>query len=582
MGLQPLHSDGIQRDGLVSPSLRDWLCPLPHLKILTSGTPRQPSMTDRRLLWLATGRLRSSLRHSRNLFALAIFILKIAIRTSTRLVCAFGPALCFVLVFYLCRLMWLDRMAEVWPPAVPVPRIVFVLTLVATPIWGLVMALFYPLRSATFWLWNRLLRSLSRYSNRRREHYWPLQHLSRASVDLGEGSNEIEDRTHRSGVHGYRWWFAAYVGYLSVAVLGMYMLCTYEQPVDHRFKLDVELANSHPRRAGYGTGEKIFIAAMFHNNGDVLPYWINQMTKLIHYLGPASVSISSDNVFVSILESYSWDNSPVLLYAFKLRLEQMGVPHRILIRDTSLVRPESMKTAPPRINFLAASKNLVMQPLVEHGGYERVIFSNDVFVEAESVVELLNTKGGKYDMACGLDLSYWGLYDQWVVRDRLGRIASTLWPYFLEDTGFRAVMADEPAPVFTCWNGIVSIRAEPFLPPHLRTGQLSTSPLSRPLAPTHPSYPQPANLTPATTPPPAFPRIRPRRFNLHDIYVNPRVINSYVWEQYVWWKYITRHWVVKWWIEKVENGHGMHLAKLILGNPENVWQWDGGECHPGW
>jgi hypothetical protein len=72
------------------------------------------------------------------------------------------------------------------------------------------------------------------------------------------------------------------------------------------------------------------------------------------------------------------------------------------------MRPESMNTAPPRIRFLAASRNLVMQPLVEGGGYEHVIFSNDVFVEAESIVELLNTKGGNYDMVCGLDLSYWG------------------------------------------------------------------------------------------------------------------------------------------------------------------------------
>ncbi|KAF8209165.1 cryptococcal mannosyltransferase 1-domain-containing protein [Mycena galopus ATCC 62051] len=336
--------------------------------------------------------------------------------------------------------------------------------------------------------------------------------------------------------------------------------------------------------------EKIFIAALFHNDADVLPYWINQITKLIHYLGP-------DNVFVSILEGYSSDNSPVLLDDFDRRLKQMRVAHRVLTRDRSLVRPASMNVALPRIQFLAALRNRVLRPLVEKGGYERVIFSNNVFVEAESIVELLRTKDGDYDMACGLDLSYWGLYDQWVIRDRLGRIASTLWPYFLEDTGFRAVMDDEPAPVFTCWNGLVSIRAEPFLPLHLRTGQLSTSPLSKPLAPTHPAYPQPANLTPAATPPLRFrasakqecfssecfnlPYDLRRRFDLQKIYVNPRVITSYVWSHYVWFKYITRHWAVKWWIEKVENGNGIHLAKLILGNPAKIFQWDGGECHPG-
>ncbi|KAJ6626633.1 cryptococcal mannosyltransferase 1-domain-containing protein [Mycena sp. CBHHK59/15] len=328
---------------------------------------------------------------------------------------------------------------------------------------------------------------------------------------------------------------------------------------------------------------------MFYNNGGVLPYWIKEVTKLIYYLGP-------DNVFVSIVESNSWDNTATLLEEFDKTLAAIGVPRRILTHDTSVPRPPSMDTAPPRIIFLAAVRNLVMAPLVERGGYARVLFSNDVFIEAEAIVELLDTKGGAYDMACGLDLAYWGLYDQWVIRDRLGRLASTLWPYFLEDTGYRAVMADEPAPVFACWNGIVAIRADPFLPPALRTGQLSTTPLSRPLAPTHPAFGQPANMTPAAAPPLRFrasvdgecfssesfllPYDLRRQYDMGEIYANPRVINSYTWEYYVWFKYVTRHWAVKWFIERVENGNGVHLAKMVLGDAARVWQWDGGECHP--
>ncbi|KAJ6537070.1 cryptococcal mannosyltransferase 1-domain-containing protein [Mycena capillaripes] len=336
---------------------------------------------------------------------------------------------------------------------------------------------------------------------------------------------------------------------------------------------------------------------MFYNNGDVLPYWIKEVTKLIYYLGP-------NNVFVSIAESNSWDSSPALLEDFDKTLETLGVARRILTHDTSVERPASMDTAPPRIKFLAAVRNRVMEPLVQHGGYTRVVFSNDVFIEAESIVELLDTKGGDYDMVCGLDLSYWGYvrFLPWVIRDRLGRIASTLWPYFLEDLGFHAVMADKPAPVFACWNGIIAVRADPFLirknlPRNfLRNFLLSTSPLSRPLAPTHPAYPQPANLTPALTPPVRFrasadnecfssesfllPYDLRRQFDMQNIYVNPRVINSYTWEFYVWWKYVTRHWAVKWWIEWVENGNGIHLAKMILFDPARVYQWDGGECHP--
>ncbi|KAF8202750.1 cryptococcal mannosyltransferase 1-domain-containing protein [Mycena galopus ATCC 62051] len=372
-----------------------------------------------------------------------------------------------------------------------------------------------------------------------------------------------------------------WVAYLSLALFGVYMLQTYELPIDHRFKERVELANRIPKPEGYGTGEKIFIAAMFYNNGPVLPYWIKEFTKVIYYLGP-------ENVFVSIVESNSGDNTAELLRGFDKTLEEMEVERRILIGDTSIPRPSDMGTAPPRIQFLAAVRNLVMEPLVEYGGYTRVIFSNDVFIEAESVVELLDTKGGDYDMACGLDLAYWGLYDQWVIRDRLGRIASTLWPYFLEDTGFRAVMADEPAPVFACWNGIIAVRADPFLPIALRSStQLSTAPLARPLAPTHPFYAQSLNytppLSPALTPPLRFRASAPdecfssesfllpydlrRLFDLQKIYANPRVINGYAWEWYVWFKWVTRHWVVKWWIEKMENGAGMYLGKMILGDP---------------
>ncbi|KAF7369351.1 Glycosyltransferase family 69 protein [Mycena venus] len=67
---------------------------------------------------------------------------------------------------------------------------------------------------------------------------------------------------------------------------------------------------------------------------------------------------------------------------------------------------------------------------------------------------------------------------------------------------------------------------------------------------------------------------------MQKIYLNPRVINAYTWWLYVWYKYVTRHWAVKWWIERVENGNGIHLAKMIPRDAARVWEWDGGECLP--
>jgi hypothetical protein len=104
------------------------------------------------------------------------------------------------------------------------------------------------------------------------------------------------------------------------------------------------------------------------------------------------------------------------LEEFDAQLESMGVARRILTRDTSIPRPPDM-SGTPRIEFLSAVRNRVMEPLVEKGGYEKVIFSNDIYIEAESVVELLKSRDGDWDFVCGLDFGYWG----WVIYLLHGR-----------------------------------------------------------------------------------------------------------------------------------------------------------------
>ncbi|KAJ7630355.1 cryptococcal mannosyltransferase 1-domain-containing protein [Roridomyces roridus] len=325
---------------------------------------------------------------------------------------------------------------------------------------------------------------------------------------------------------------------------------------------------------------------MFRNNQAVLPHWTKQMARYINYAGV-------DNVFVSILESNSDDATGQILEQFDAQLADMGVARRIITHDAT---PHD-----DRISFLSAVRNRVLEPLIEKGGYDRVLFSNDVFIEAEAIVELIKTRDGDWDFVCGLDFGPWGLYDQWVIRDRLGRTLSTNWPYFFEDAGLHAILREEPVPVFTCWNGIVAFKADPLIPVSLRTpGRLSTSPLSNPLPSSHPAYPQPLNTTPADTAPLLF---RPngknepcftsesfnlpydfrRQFDLQNIYVNARVITAYEWDFYLWHKYLLRHWAVKWFVQKIENGYNYHSTKLINGNPEKMWTWDGGDCHPwGW
>ncbi|KAJ6489617.1 cryptococcal mannosyltransferase 1-domain-containing protein [Mycena vitilis] len=470
-------------------------------------------------------------------------------------------------------------------PAWPSSRTRLVIMMATIPSWGLCMALGVV-------LWPMLqvfsVYATEAYSRTKRGDY-------EMAMGSSSGSKPRRSRTHRvyRGFLQMNYpWISFFVVFLSMALSGVYMYETYELAGDHRYRPEIELALREPREAGYYNGTKVFLAVMFNNNIEILPYWIKEITKVIYYIG-------SDNIFISVVESNSRDGTADMLDQWKVTLDELEVPNVIRTRDTTIPRPEDMSTGIPRIEFLSATRNLALAPLIEHGGYDIVLFSNDVLIEAESVVELLKTKDGEWDMVCGLDLMRWGLYDAWVVRDRLGRLVSSLWPYFLEDAGMQAVMEDEPAPVFTCWNGIVAFRADPLLPIHLRKpGRLSASPLPRPLPDTHPAYPQPASLTPAQTPPLRFRRsgaaecfssesfnlpydLR-RQFDLQRIYLNPRAINSYEWKYYVWYKYVTRHWLVVWWMRNVEAGNGMQFAKMVIGDAKRVWTWDGGECHPWW
>ncbi|KAJ7608780.1 cryptococcal mannosyltransferase 1-domain-containing protein [Roridomyces roridus] len=497
------------------------------------------------------------------------------------------PALLFWNIYKKFAADWTRDYADgIFEPAWPVARTRLVILMATIPTWGLCMA-----AGVVLWAFGDFL--LPRIARRRRggadyEMSIPMDDLPNASTQRGHRSHSL--RQILFGRYYLR--TVAFCIFASMALFGLYLYKTYELPGDYRYRPDIETALRVPKPSGYHDGSKVFIAVILNNSMGVLPRWIREFNKVIQYLG-------TDNVFISVVESNSGDGTPEMLDEWKITLDKMGVKNLIRTRDSTIVRPDDMSTATPRIRFLSDTRNLALAPLVEQGGYDTVLFSNDIFIEAESVVELLKTKEGEWDMVCGLDLGRWGMYDAWVLRDRLGRLVSSLWPYFLEDAGMDAVMEEEPAPVFTCWNGIVAFRADPILPVSLRTpGRLSTSPLSRPLPETHPTYPQNASLTPAQTPPIKFrvseekecfssesflfPYDLRRQFDMQRIYVNPRVINSYEWKHYWWYKYVTRHWMVDWWIKNWERGSGMQFAKMVVGDRKKVWNWDGGECHPWW
>ena len=85
-----------------------------------------------------------------------------------------------------------------------------------------------------------------------------------------------------------------------------------------------------------------------------------------------------------------------------------GFQRRIIVNDTTVPRPENMQTDQHRIEFLAKSRNRVLEPLEHMGGFDKLLFSNDIYIHAEAIVELLGTRDGDYDVACGMDFAHWG------------------------------------------------------------------------------------------------------------------------------------------------------------------------------
>ncbi|PHH88669.1 hypothetical protein CDD83_7237 [Cordyceps sp. RAO-2017] len=185
-----------------------------------------------------------------------------------------------------------------------------------------------------------------------------------------------------------------------------------------------ELGRAPARRGGSGpsrAGERVYIASMHFNNGALLrEHWNSALLRLTEALGPA-------NVFVSVLESGSWDDSKELLRGLDGELARRGVPRRVELSDVThrdeLARPDRgegwvetgrRRRELRRIPYLARLRNRTIRDLVElHDRgvvFDKVLFLNDVVFTTDDVLALLDTNGGDYGAACSLDFSHPPLY----------------------------------------------------------------------------------------------------------------------------------------------------------------------------
>ncbi|KAL9580770.1 MAG: hypothetical protein Q9212_004296 [Teloschistes hypoglaucus] len=229
-----------------------------------------------------------------------------------------------------------------------------------------------------------------------------------------------------------------------------------------------EIAESIP-------AQRIFIASIHWNNEAILrSHWNRAVLRLVDHFG-------AHNVYISILESGSWDDSKVALKWLDGELGRLGVPRTIILDETThadeiAATPGSSgwidtargKKELRRIPYLSRLRNRSLQPLdqlVEKGiRFDRVLFLNDVVFNTEDVVMLLATRGGNYAAACSLDFSkppqY---YDTFALRDSNGDEAvMAAYPFFRSSASRNAFIAGQPVPVQSCWNGIIAFDAAPF------------------------------------------------------------------------------------------------------------------------
>ncbi|KAK9430874.1 cryptococcal mannosyltransferase 1-domain-containing protein [Lipomyces doorenjongii] len=221
------------------------------------------------------------------------------------------------------------------------------------------------------------------------------------------------------------------------------------------------------------TNDAYFIAANFYNNNDILPSWIAEIVKLIDVLG-------SDNVYVSLAENDSQDNTASSLLQFSQYLHHKGVQYSLNI--TSGLRPlpihDPWVDTQARISYMTTVRNIALAPLEDVSStplgdrIKHVIFLNDVIHRHTDVLKLLDavkyrqgTESAPVVMACGMDMQTATLYDQWADRDKCGNGINGMYPFFTAPDDRQAVRRGGLVDVGTCWNGIVVMSAGPFLSP---------------------------------------------------------------------------------------------------------------------
>uniref|UniRef100_A0A0K3CBJ4 Delta-aminolevulinic acid dehydratase n=1 Tax=Rhodotorula toruloides TaxID=5286 RepID=A0A0K3CBJ4_RHOTO len=221
---------------------------------------------------------------------------------------------------------------------------------------------------------------------------------------------------------------------------------------------------------------KTLLALNLYNSEDVLPTLSHALLTVTSFLDPSTVH-------VSIFENGSTDNTTLALAHLAAALTALGASHTIL----SDPRKTNWK-AVDRIAQLAVYRNVVLAPLERDEDFDDIVFINDVFVCPSDILELIfQRKAQEADAACATDWianKGWAsrlnpdvrFYDSWVSRSLSGETLRRQEDFLATLRKGVNVLFDQPGeerykarwdkglpvPVYSCWNGLLALDAQPF------------------------------------------------------------------------------------------------------------------------
>lgn len=137
------------------------------------------------------------------------------------------------------------------------------------------------------------------------------------------------------------------------------------------------------------SARSVYISSIFWNSAAILrSTWSKAIVELSEKLG-------SENVYISIYESGSWDNSKEELRLLETTLKARRIPHRIILDETThedeiagpvtgegWIQTTRGRKELRRIPYLSRLRNKALEPLAELAAkgttFDRVLFLNDV------------------------------------------------------------------------------------------------------------------------------------------------------------------------------------------------------------